>query len=501
TGWVSGYQVRFVHPGLENPLILVLLNGAPSFSFTLYFVFPDTFISKPTFRDETMNEILRDLKIEIIPIDALKPYARNARKHSKKQIAQIADSMREFGWTLPILIDEHKNIIAGHGRVEAAKLLKVKNGPVIRIEGLSEQQIKLLRITDNKLAENSEWDFEALKLEISELLDGELNIDPRVTGFEMAEFDILLGESADEEAGKDEIVASDFEGPTIARPDDLFILDGRHRLFCGSALEERSYQTLMDGAQACFCFTDPPYNVPIDGNVSGLGRKKHGDFSMASGEMSREQFTTFLADSFRLIAANSVGGAIIDVCMDYKHMIEVITAGEGAFGELKNVCVWTKRNGGMGSLYRSAHEFVLVFKSGKGKHTNNVQLGRYGRNRTNVWPYAGVNSFGSNRAAALAMHPTVKPTALVADAILDCSNHKDIVLDPFAGSGTIFIAAHRTKRRAYAIELDPNYVDVCLRRFRRVTGIDPVHAQSGQKLCDMENERNQQGSDFQSGEK
>ena len=287
-------------------------------------------------------------------------------------------------------------------------------------------------------------------------------------------------------AGKDEIVASDFEGPAISKPGDLFILDGKHRLYCGSALEENSYQILMDSQQARFCFTDPPYNVPIAGNVSGLGRKKHGDFAMAAGEMSREQFTAFLANTFRLIAANSVDGAIIDVCMDYKHMIEVITAGEDAFGELKNICVWTKRNGGMGSLYRSAHEFVLIFKSGKGQHVNNVQLGRYGRNRTNVWPYAGVNSFGSNRSAALAMHPTVKPTALVADAILDCSNHKDIVLDPFAGSGTIFIAAHRTRRRAFAIELDPIYVDVCLRRFRRVTGIEPVHQQSGEKLIALE---------------
>ena len=435
-----------------------------------------------------MNEILRDLKIDYVRLDEIKPYGRNTRKHSQKQIAQIADSMREFGWTLPILIDEQNSIIAGHGRIEAAKLLHLTKAPVIRIEGLSMQQIKLLRIADNKLAENSEWDFANLKLEFGELLDDDLELDLRVTGFEMAEFDNLLGETLDEDTGKDEIVASDFEGPPVAKPGDLFILDGKHRLYCGSALDANSYQILMEGNQARFCFTDPPYNVRIAGNVSGLGRKKHRDFAMASGEMSRDQFTGFLMDSCKLIASSCVDGAIIDVCMDYKHMIEIITAGESAFGELKNICVWTKRNGGMGSLYRSAHEFVLIFKSGKGQHVNNVQLGRYGRNRTNVWAYAGVNSFGSNRDAALAMHPTVKPVAMVADAILDCSDHKDIVLDPFAGSGTILVAAHRTKRRAFAIELDPAYVDVCLRRFRRVTGVEPVHGLSGLKLCDLEAE-------------
>lgn len=432
-----------------------------------------------------MSVQLRNLQVEAVSVAALQPYSRNARRHSKRQIGQIADSMKAFGWMNPILVDANKVVIAGHGRLEAARLLGLEKIPAISVEDLSEDQIRAFRLADNKLAENAEWDADLLRVEFDALIEADLDFEITDTGFSMGEIDLVLGE--EEENQGDEFVDEDFDGPPVARLGDVFEL-GEHRLVCGDALKAEPYAKLMQGEKAAFCFTDPPYNVKIAGNVSGLGRKTHAEFAMGSGEMDRKQFTAFLHDAFSQIAANCVDGAVVDICMDWRHLVETITAGEAAFGELLNDCVWAKNNAGMGSLYRSAHEHVLVFKSGKGKHINNVELGQYGRNRSNVWKYGGVNAFGKGRAAALSMHPTVKPTALVADAILDCSKRRDLVLDSFAGSGTILIAAHRTGRRARAIELDPAYVDVSLRRFRRVTGMDPVHAETGKSLTGLEAE-------------
>jgi DNA modification methylase len=229
-------------------------------------------------------------------------------------------------------------------------------------------------------------------------------------------------------------------------------------------------------------FTDPPYNVPISGHVSGLGRVKHAEFAMASGEMSEDQFIGFLRTIFERLAGFSQDGSIHFVCMDWRHMSEVLAASLGTYN-LQNLCVWTKTNGGMGSLYRSQHELVFVLKSGSAPHINNVELGRHGRNRTNVWAYAGINSFGAHRDSDLALHPTVKPVALVADAILDCSNRKGIVLDAFAGSGSTLVAAHRTGRKGYGIDLDPHYCDVILRRLQNVMRQDPMLEGSGKRFA------------------
>lgn len=437
-----------------------------------------------------MTPHIRKLDVEIVDIDSLKEYARNARTHSDKQIDQIADSIVAFGWTYPVLVDKHGNVIAGHGRLAAARRLGLKKVPVIRVEDLSEEQIRAYRLADNKLAENAGWDDDLLKIEFETLIGAEIEFEITDTGFDMAEIDLVLGSKTDESSsdGSDRGDAAevDLEGPAIAKHGDLFLCGDDHRILCGDALDPEAYTKLMQGEKAAGCFTDPPYNVRIERNVSGLGRKKHGEFAMASGEMTRDEFIAFLEAVFGLIAAHLIKGGLAYICMDWRHLAETIAAGEVTFSELLNICVWAKTNGGMGSLYRSAHEHVLVFKAGKGKHTNNVQLGRYGRNRTNVWRYPGVNSFGQGRDDALKMHPTVKPVALVADALLDSTRRKDIVLDPFAGSGTILIAAQRTGRRARAIELDQKYVDVCLRRFRRVTGIDPVHAESGKPFSELE---------------
>jgi len=245
----------------------------------------------------------------------------------------------------------------------------------------------------------------------------------------------------------------------------------------------------MDGAEAQMIFTDPPYNVPIEGHVSGLGKLKHREFAMASGEMTEAEFTAFLATVFQNLAGHSAAGAIHFVCMDWRHLGEVLAAGKSAYSEFKNLCVWVKTNGGMGSLYRSQHELVFVFKSGTGPHINNIQLGKHGRNRTNIWTYPGITSFGKDRDAELARHPTPKPPSLVADALLDCSKRGGIVLDAFAGSGTTLVAAERTGRRGYGIELDSHYCDVIIRRLATAAKVEAVHAVTGQPFAEIERER------------
>jgi DNA modification methylase len=422
---------------------------------------------------------LRALVLENLPTSALKPYKNNPRTHSKKQICQIADSIKVFGWTNPVLADADDRIIAGHGRVEAAKLLSMPSIPVCRIEGLSEAEIRAYVIADNKLAENAGWDDELLAIELQGLLEMDLGFDVTVTGFEMGEIDLLIGdldEAEDDDA--DRLPEVDASLPPVTQPGDLWQL-GRHRLLCADATKPESLDQLMAGESAQMVFTDPPYNVRIDGHVCGLGAVKHANFAMASGEMSETEFVAFLKNVLGLMAAHSQDGSIHFVCMDWRHLYELLTAGSNVYRELKNVCVWTKNNGGMGSLYRSAHEFVAVFKHGTAAHINNVELGRHGRNRTNVWSYPGMSSFGAGRDEALKVHPTVKPVALVQDAILDCSIRNGIILDPFVGSGTTLVAAERAGRRGFGLDLEPHYVDVALRRFRECAGIEPLHAQSG----------------------
>lgn len=415
----------------------------------------------------------------------LTPSANNARTHSKKQIRQIAASIENFGWTNPILIDEAGNIVAGHGRLEAAKLLDIDQVPTIQLTDLSDGQIRAYIIADNKLAENAGWNREILAIELQGLLEVDLGFDITLTDFETGEIDALIGEIADTTSdGADQIPAYDDSATPITQFGDLWAL-GDHRLLCGDSLERDSYRQLLGDKRAEMVFSDPPYNVKIDGHVSGNGKHKHGEFAMASGEMSDDEFIGFLAKVFVNLTCASQDGSIHYVCIDWRHLHELLDAGSAVYSELKNICVWAKTNAGMGSLYRSQHEFVAVFKNGTASHINNVELGRHGRNRTNVWSYPGMNSFQPGRDEALAMHPTVKPVELVEDAILDCSNRGGIVLDAFLGSGTTIIAAHRAGRRGYAIEFDPHYVDVALKRFRDLTGIEPFHVKSGLTFSEL----------------
>jgi DNA modification methylase len=407
-----------------------------------------------------------------IPAD-LKPRASNPRSHSARQIRQIATSVEKFGFVSPILVDARNGIIAGHGRLAAAKLLRMADVPTVCVGHLTQAQIRAYVIADNKIAENAGWNRTLLTLELKEL-EAELDFDITVTGFEVAEIDIMLGEIDELRADEgDRVPELDRSLLPVSRAGDVWRI-GDHRIICGNALDPKIYERLLGTKRAQLIFIDPPYNVPIAGHVSGKGKFKHGEFEMASGEMSQAEFTKFLASTFGHLSMFSSNGSIHFVCMDWRHMQEVLDAAEGVYSELKNLCVWAKTNSGMGSLYRSQHELVFTYKNGTKPHINNVELGRFGRNRTNLWTYAGVNSFSKDRDAALAMHPTVKPLALVVDAILDCSQRGAIVLDAFAGSGTTLIAAEKTGRKGYGIELDPHYVDTIIRRFEEVYSLTAV---------------------------
>ncbi|MEQ8402160.1 MAG: DNA methyltransferase [Silicimonas sp.] len=423
-----------------------------------------------------------DLAVKTVLTDSLKPYAGNARAHNKKQVSQIARSIKVYGWTVPILVDADRTVIAGHGRLEAAKSLGLDEVPIITIDDLTPEQVKALRLADNKIAENARWDEDLLKVEIDTLIGAELDFEITDTGFEMAELDVILADP-DPEPDTGDLADQDIAGPQVAAPGDLFAC-GRHFIMCADARDQNAYGRLLGNDKARAIITDPPYNVPIGGHVSSTGR--HGEFAMASGEMSDEAYRAFLGETLAPLADHGMAGALVYLFIDWRHVGAMIAAGEGAFGPLFNLCVWDKGTGAMGSLYRSAHELACVFKNGRGRHLDNVQLGRHGRNRTNVWRYRGLASFGKGRSEALSMHPTVKPVAMIADAILDCTNRSDIVLDPFAGSGTALIAAERTGRCARVMEIDPAFVDVALRRYRRATGDEPLHVASGKPLSDLE---------------
>lgn len=420
----------------------------------------------------------QNLVIEWHDPQKLEPCERNARTHSRRQIEQIAASVREFGFVNPVLIDGERRIIAGHGRIAAAKLLGMDRVPTIRLEHLSEAQKRAYIIADNRLAELAGWDEALLAIELKYLT--EIDFSAELTGFATAEIDLVIGRQ--EQPAKpdpaDEVAEPDRSRPTVVRRGDLWLLD-KHRLLCGDARDPASFAALMDCEQARLVLTDPPFNVRIDGHVCGLGKIKHAEFAMASGEMSEAEFTAFLKTVLANLARHSLDGALHYVFMDWRHLFELLSAGREVYTRLRNICVWNKDNGGMGSFYRSKHELVCVFQVGDAAYLNNIELGRYGRYRTNVWDYAGVNTLKANRLDELAMHPTVKPVALVADAIRDCTRRGDLVLDAFAGSGTTLIAAENTGRVAYAVELDTGYVEVAITRWEKLTGKSAVHAESG----------------------
>lgn len=427
-------------------------------------------------------------QLTLMAISELKPHPRNPRKHGRTQIRAIARSIEAFGFNAPILVDSHNRIVAGHGRLEAAKLIGYTRVPVVCLDHLSEPQARAYMLADNKLTDRSSWDETVVAMSLKELSALSLDFEVEATGFELPEIDLRIQslEEPDDTDKADEFSLA--SGPAVSRPGDLWLLD-KHRLYCGSALDASVYDVVLGEERAAAVFTDPPYNVKIDGNVSGSGAIKHREFAMASGEMTEVEFTGFIANSLEFMVANTRPGAVLYAFMDWRHMGEILAAGRATGCELLNLCIWVKSNGGMGSLYRSRHELVFVFRNGKQTHLNNVQLGRFGRNRTNVWHYPGANAFPRRgRKSPLELHPTVKPIALVADAIRDSTNRGDIVLDPFLGSGTTILAAERTGRRCYGIELDPIYVDTAIQRWQRLSGKEPRHI-TGESYSVMTSQR------------
>jgi DNA modification methylase len=412
-------------------------------------------------------------ELEARKIGTIKPHPKNARTHPAKQIRRLVESINQFGFTSPLLIDENNVILAGHARWQAAKEAGLKVIPVIVLRGLSEGKKRAYVLADNKIAELAGYDRLALATELEELssLLAEDDLDLSLTGFEPAEIDNLLADLADPETDPaDEL--PEIAARPVSRKGDLWILGNRHRLLCDDA-RHADYARLMGGEQAAMVFTDPPYNVSVPKTV-GRGRTKHRNFVMAAGEMPPAVYTKFLSDGLSPAAANSVDAALHYVCMDWRHMREMLDAGDSIYSELKNLVVWSKTNAGQGSLYRSQHELIFVYKTGDGSYLNNVELGRHGRNRSNVWTYAGANTFRAGRMADLTAHPTVKPIALVADAIRDCSRRGDVVLDPFVGVGTTILAAERIGRRSYGIEIDPLYVDAAVRRWESFAKRDAI---------------------------
>jgi DNA modification methylase len=426
----------------------------------------------------------------ILPLKKIKPNPRNTRNHSRAQIRQIAESMKVCGFGTPVLVDENFQLIAGHGRYAGADEIGLKEIPAVELRGLSEAQKRALALADNRLAENAGWDREQLALELPELADllVQEGLDISVTGFSAAEIDQLQVDFEEDSTDPgDEINATWAAGPVVSERGSLWIL-GSNRLLCGDARGEPDLDRLMGSSRAAMSFADVPYNVTVR-SIGGRGRTKHPEFAMASGEMSSSEYVDFLVAGLGNCCRISRNGAIHFVCCDWRHITDIIEAGRRIYGEILNIVVWVKSNAGQGSFYRSRHELIVVFRVGNAAHLNNIELGRHGRSRSNVWNYAGVNAFRAGRMEELRSHPTAKPVALVADAMRDCTRRGDVVLDTFCGSGTTIMAAERIGRRAYAMEIEPCFVDVAIRRWQAFTGKDAVHAETGSTFDQLATER------------
>jgi DNA modification methylase len=442
-----------------------------------------------TRRNIATNAGLIEIQIQYRPVGDLGLDPRNPRQHSQRQVDQIADSIREFGFITPVVIDDTARVVVGHARVLAAKKLDMPLIPVVEIKHLSKAQLKAFRIADNKLGQNAHWDERLLAENFLELKELDRDFDLSVTGFSLSEIDLAIQKLSEPVVEEIDDAGSE-TGVQVCELGDVWELGGHH-VHCGDATSEAAFESLMTENRADVVFIDPPYNVRIDGHASGKGRVRHREFAQGSGELSREEFIRFLTDSCTQLKNYSKSGAIHFACMDWKHLDDLLTAGRDVYTELKNIVAWVKSTAGMGSLYRSQHELICVFKSGTGRHINNIELGKNGRHRTNVWDYDSASTQARKGNNVLELHPTVKPVQLVMDALLDCSNRGDIVLDSFLGSGTTLLAAERTGRVCRGIEVDPLYVDTAIRRWQNLTGRDAVRVSDGKLFRDVEAEKAQ----------
>jgi DNA modification methylase len=420
-------------------------------------------------------------QIGIVPIGNVKPYDQRARIHNRHQRRKLRTLLTRFGQVLPIVIDDNGVIVDGHAVWEELTSLGYTEIQVVVAANRTLAEIRALRLALNRIAEDAVWDNEKLRAEFAELI--ELGIDVDLTGFDTVEIDMTLSIAEPTGDAVEEVAASDLmpKAGEVTEVGDVWRA-GRHRIACGDARDKDLLLRLTTGRHVAAVFTDPPYNLRIDGHVSGLGRTQHAEFAMASGEMTQEQFTAFLSETLAALLPLLADGAIVFVAMDWRHIEELTAAGNRCGLVLKNLCVWVKTNAGMGTFYRSQHELIFVFKHGQGAHQNNFALGQHGRARSNVWRYAGVNTFGKNRMDLLGAHPTVKPVAMIADALKDVTRRGDLVLDAFLGSGSTLLAAEQTGRTCIGIELEPGYVAVAIRRWQKLTGKDAVHAVTGESF-------------------
>lgn len=427
---------------------------------------------------------MRDARIVRRLLRTLKDNPDNARQHSKKQLKKLADAMSQIGFIGVIIIDENDTILAGHGRRAAALMAGIDAADCVVVDHLTQAQKRAFALFDNKIGLDSSWDLEKVSLSLAKIVELDINFDLSMTGFDARELDeIAVALHPDDKAVslQDERLPEIPEGEPVSKVGDRILL-GDHVLVCGDSRAVETFRQLMGAEQATMVVSDPPYNVRINGHVGGSGKIAQREFVMASGEMSETEFTAFLTAVIEQCAAFSIDGSIHYHFMDWRHMGELLAAGHSHYTELKNVIVWDKGVGGMGTFYRSRHEMIFVFKNGKAPHINTFDLGSSGRYRTNVWTYRGLNTGGAHRQEELSLHPTAKPVQMLADAMLDCSRRGSIVLDPFGGSGSTLIAAEKTGRRARLIELDPIYVDRIVRRWQIFAKDDAVFTEAGESF-------------------
>lgn len=427
------------------------------------------------------NDLSPDLKVKWYPIGELTPARRRVRKCNPEQVERAIMLIRAYGFISPVTI-RRGVVVDGHVRIAAARELGMESVPCIDVGHLSKTQARTLSISLNRLAELGEWDLPELKLELEEL---EIeDVDLSLALFTDQELDIILSDESGEGGAEEEKIPEPPQNP-VTREGYLWLCGDTHRVVCGNSLDAENYKELLNGQVAHAVLTDSPYNVKIAGNVSGLGKTKHGEFAFASGEMEPEEFLDFLKSVHQHCVNNLAPGAVVYSFMDWRSIDILMVAAKEAGLRHINTAVWYKGSGGMGGFLRSAHEFCGVFCKGDKPRLNNVSLGKHGRDRTNVWVYPGANRPGSSSGEVLKDHPTPKNLEMCADAIRDVTARGDIVLDPFLGSGTTLIAAEQTRRSCFGIELDPSYVDVCIRRWQQLTGKDAVLATTGQTFNEL----------------
>lgn len=433
------------------------------------------------------NDHQPELRIVRRAIDSVRPAGARARVTTPEQLERVIKSIRQFGLVTPILIDAEDRIVSGHVVWEAAQKIGSETIECLVVDHLDDAELKALSLALNRIAETGDWNLDTLREVMIEIRSAD--IDLTTTGFTLQEFDQITLAPSPSSQDEEDCAEVEFKDETpVSRIGDLFQLND-HRLLCGDALEAESYRQVLGGRMAHCTFSDPPYGCKIEGFVSGLGKHKHKDFVMASGEMDDAQFIEFLETYLTHCRTFTSKGAVTFACMDWRQIDKLLAAGAQAGFNRNNIVVWNKGSGGMGSLYRSAHELIAVFCNGKSPATNNVELGRHGRDRSNLWSYPGANRRGSSANHALADHPTPKPIELVEDALLDITRPGDVVLDPFSGSGTTLIAAERCGRITCGIELDPQYVDRTIRRWERMTGHEVIHVESGMTFTELMTER------------